>query len=283
MLISVVTNAYNQGRFLAAAAQSVLEQDGCEVEYLIVDPGSSDTTPQIIEALRARYPARFSVISEADNGPADGLNKAFAQARGNWFIYLNADDVFLTGAFAEAARIMARHPDAGAVIGNGYIVGENGEYLRRAISTRFTARRFVRGVAFALQQSTFYRAAPFREVGGFNLANTTSWDAELLIALDRAGHRLVNADGYWSLFRMQPDSITVSQRYAAESARTHQRYFKEIMGRDRTPIDNAVKPLRQWTDRLLHPRQTAMRIADQLRRKDHVFAEAQTPLWAKEL
>lgn len=283
MKISVVTNAFNQGKYLAAAAESVLGQAGVEVEYIIVEPGSTDETPQVLEALSRRYPGKFTLVSDPDDGPSDGLNKGFAQASGDWFIYLNADDVFLPGAFAEAARHMRANPDAGAVLGNGYIIDDDGHYIRRAVSTRFTARRFVQGTAFALQQSTFYRAKVFRQIGGFKLANSTSWDAELLIDMDRAGFDLVNASGYWSLFRMQPNSITVSQRFADESLRTHERYFLEEMGRERTASDLRLKKVRQQLSRLADPAGTAMRLRDAVFTSNRVFKEAQAPEWARAL
>ena len=180
MKISVVTNAFNQGQYLAAAAESVLSQTGPEVEYWVVDPGSSDGTDIVLNRLEDRYRGRFTVISGQDSGPADGLNRAFAKADGDWLIYLNADDVLLPLAFAAASVEIANHPDAGAIIGNGYIVAEDGRYIRRAISTPFSARRFVKGAAFALQQSTFYRADAFHAVGGFNVQNSTSWDAGVI-------------------------------------------------------------------------------------------------------
>lgn len=281
MKISVVTNAYNQARFLAAAAESVLSQAGPEIEYFIVDPGSTDETPDVIERIAARYPGRFAVLREADDGPADGLNRAFARASGDWFVYLNADDAFLDGAFAQAATAIAANPLAGAVIGSGYIVDEEGRYLRRAYSTRFSARRFVRGTAFALQQSTFYRAEAYRAVAGFNADNRTSWDAELLVDLDRAGFPLETVPGFWSLFRMQPGSITVSQRLAEESRRTHERYFRETMGRERTEQDLRLRRLRQLADRLLHPVTSLARLRDMMAPPALVFAEAQTPDWAQ--
>ena len=282
MKISVVTNAFNQGQYLAAAAESVLSQEGPEVEYFIMEPGSSDNTAQVLDLLQQRYPGRITVIREPDSGPADGLNRGFARAAGDWFIYLNADDVFLPGAFTQAAAAIARNPDAGAIAGNGYIVDEHGRYIRRAISTPFTARRFVQGTAFALQQSTFYRAEAFRQIGGFNLANTTSWDAELLVDLDRGGWPIANAGGYWSLFRMQPNSITVSQRYAGESERTHARYFRDEMRRERGPRDAIVRKLRQNLYRLAHPGMTFARLRDRIAPRDHVFDEASPPAWARD-
>lgn len=283
MKISVVTNAFNQGEYLAAAAQSVLSQTGAEVEYIIVEPGSTDNTGRVLEQLGKVYPDRFTILSEKDDGPADGLNKGFAKATGEWLIYLNADDVFLPGAFEQAAGQMREHPNAGAIIGNGFITDKSGNFIRRAISTDFSARKFVNGTAFALQQSTFYNAAAFRTVGGFNLANSTSWDAELLVDFDRAGYPLVNADGFWSIFRMQPNSITVSQRFAKESLRTHRRYFREEMNREIEPRDVKIRKLRQLAHRIGNPRASVARLIDQYAPRSHQFREALSPDWAKDL
>lgn len=279
MKISVVTNAFNQAEFLPAAVESVLGQQGAEIEYVIVDPGSSDGTPAVIEQLAARYPGCFTVLRDPDEGPADGLNKAFAQCSGDWFIYLNADDVFLTGAFEQAVLALQCHADAGAVIGSGYLVDAAGRYIRRAISTPFAARSFVYGGSFALQQSTFYRAAAFRAVAGFNVANRTSWDAEILFDMERAGLRLATVPGYWSLFRMQPNSITVSQRWADESKRTHARYFREIMARDPDWRDRLLRKFGRYWFRLVRPRATMARLIDHLAPSRQVFKEALSPEW----
>src|ERR1700735_1408979 len=100
---SIVTNAFNQGKYLATAMSSVLAQDWPEVEYLVVDPGSTDHTREIILTFQQRYPGRIVYLNERDNGPADGLNLAFSKATGDLFGYLNADDFYLPGCFQAAA------------------------------------------------------------------------------------------------------------------------------------------------------------------------------------
>ena len=109
--ISIVTNAFNQGRFLADALQSVLTQGWQELEYLVVDPGSTDNTAEIIHDFQQRYPGRIVHIVERDKGPADGLNKAFAKATGEIFGYLNADDYYLPGCFREAVQAVNNFPN----------------------------------------------------------------------------------------------------------------------------------------------------------------------------
>src|SRR6202171_6644991 len=93
--VSIVTISFNQAPFLERAIRSVVEQDYPDIEYIVVDPGSTDGSRDIIE----RYRSRISqVIYEPDHGPADGLNKGFASATGDIFGSINADDAFLPGA-----------------------------------------------------------------------------------------------------------------------------------------------------------------------------------------
>ena len=262
--ISIVTNAFNQGKYLAAAMSSVLLQDWPEVEYLVVDPGSTDQTPEIIRAFQQKYPDRIVHITERDKGPADGLNKAFARATGELFGYLNADDLYLPGCFRAAVQAAEKFPGAAAIYADGYKANGEGKIAGRVVSTRFSAKRFVYGGALVLQQSTFYKAVAFRAVGGFNTQNRTSWDAELLLDMSLRSMKLVHISGYWSVFRIHADSITGSQRLAEESRLTHARYFKTVAGRERKPLDKALAKFVLGYTLLTEPRGLAARIGDRI-------------------
>ena len=94
--ISVVTISYNQAEFLERCIESVLNQNYPNLEYIIVDPGSTDGSRDIIK----RYEKVFShILLDPDNGPADGLNKGFAKATGDILYFINSDDVVLPDAF----------------------------------------------------------------------------------------------------------------------------------------------------------------------------------------
>lgn len=263
--VSIVTNAFNQGQYLATAMLSVLSQDWLDLEYLVVDPGSSDQTPEIVRSFEQKYPGRIIHITERDCGPADGLNKAFAHATGDLFGYLNADDFYLPGCLREAVRNAEKFSSAAAIYGDGYTANRDGKILRRVVSTRFSAKRFVYGGVLVLQQSTFYRASAFRAVGGFNVMNKTSWDAELLLDMTLRSMQLVHVPAYWSVFRIHADSITGSQRLADESRKTHARYFQNVMGREKKPIDKAIARLALGYTLLAEPRGLLARIGDRIR------------------
>ena len=264
MKFSIVTNAFNQGEYLAAAMSSVLTQDWPEVEYWIVDPGSTDSTPEIIRSFQQRYPGRIVHITEPDDGPADGLNKAFARATGELFGYLNADDFYLPGCLRAAAHAADQYPWAAAIYADGYTASADGKFTRRIISTRFSAKRFVYGGALVLQQSTFYRADAFREIGGFNIQNRTSWDAEILLNMSLKSMELVHVPGYWSVFRVHAESITGSQRLSDESRSTHKRYFSIVMDREKTSLDRLLSKFVFGYTLLTEPRGLIMRIVDRI-------------------
>jgi glycosyltransferase involved in cell wall biosynthesis len=216
--LSVVTLSYNQAPYLERALRSVLDQPGVDLEYIVVDAGSTDGSREIIE----RYRPRLShVVLEPDAGPADGLNKGLARATGEVFYYLNSDDEVAPGAFAEALAALAERPGAAAVYGNGWLIDPQGRRLRPLYSARRpSARNYARGIDVFVQQATFLRTQALRSVGGFPVENRVSWDGEVMFELLRQGFAIERVWRFWGLFRWYPETISASGRLA-EQARIH--------------------------------------------------------------
>jgi glycosyltransferase involved in cell wall biosynthesis len=232
---SVVTISFNQAQFLERAILSVLAQKGVELEYIIVDPGSTDGSREIIE----RYRASFShVIYEKDEGPADGLNKGFARATGEIFCYLNSDDEFEPGAFQRITSFFAAHPDTDIVCGHSWIVDQNGKRLRRVWSDPYDRIAVAYGMAIQMQASTFFRSHAFRRIKGFNLRNRISWDSELLIDLALSGARIDIIDEFLSLYRVHAASITGAALHRDRAIEWDRRRFERLIGRPWAPGDD---------------------------------------------
>jgi len=205
MKISLVTISFNQAPYLEQALRSVLDQDWPDLEYIVVDPGSTDGSRDIIERYRDRI---GKIIFEPDKGPSDGLNKGFAAASGEIFGYLNSDDLLLPGALQRVAHAFRTHPHADVIYGHGYIVDRDGRTVRRCRSDRFNLRRSAYGNSVIMQQAAFWRREAFAAVGGFNARNRLSWDGEFWIDLALAGMRFYRMDEYWACFRTHDESIT---------------------------------------------------------------------------
>jgi glycosyltransferase involved in cell wall biosynthesis len=192
------------------------------------------------------------VLLDPDDGPADGLNKGFAAARGEIFGYINADDLLLPGALARVAAAFV-DPAVDVVLGNGVIIDDADRQLRTAQSSRFSRAAYGYGAMTFIQQGCFFRAAAFARAGGFNNANRTCWDAELLIDMALAGARIVNIPDRLGAFRLYGDTITGSGRLAAQMKIDMARIHAKALGREPTAADRLVAPLRLLARRLADP------------------------------
>ncbi|HYD34412.1 MAG TPA: glycosyltransferase family 2 protein, partial [Methylophilaceae bacterium] len=125
--ISIVTCSYQQGRYLDATMRSVLEQENAEVEYIVMDGGSTDNSVEVIR--RYEDQLRFWV-SEKDKGQTDALIKGFNRATGDIMGWLCSDDLLLPGALELVSRYFEEHPEVDAVYGDSLWIDGDGNFIR---------------------------------------------------------------------------------------------------------------------------------------------------------
>lgn len=259
--VSIVTISFNQAEFLERAIRSVIDQDYPNIEYIIVDPGSTDGSRDVIERYRDRV---AKVLYGPDEGAADGLNKGFAQATGEIFGYINSDDEYLPGAIRRVVGAFAAHPAADLIHGHGYFIDREGSILRRLRSSPLRLWLLMHGAVSQMQQATFFRREIFVRAGGFNIANRTCWDGELLLDMACAGGKFRRINEYLGLFRMHEASISVSGQFNAEYQQDLQRMFERVLGRPTDWRDRCMQPVARLVKWGLDPLSLAYRIRDRI-------------------
>lgn len=146
-LVSVVIPAYNYAKTLPRAVNSVLVQlDASCVELLVIDDGSTDATPQVLEQLQAQNPGRFTAIHKPNGGLSSVRNRGIQEARGSFLIFLDADDEMAEGALEAVLEHIANNPQSRLIIGGHWSAFDDG---RRSVHTPkplpSTAEQRVRG------------------------------------------------------------------------------------------------------------------------------------------
>lgn len=124
--ISVIIPAYNYARSLRRAAESVIAQLDSRTELLIIDDGSTDETPDVLEGLARDYPGQLRSIRQVNSGLAAVRNKGIALAGGDYLVFLDADDEMVGGSLSKLLEHITENPAARMVIGGHFSIHDSG-------------------------------------------------------------------------------------------------------------------------------------------------------------
>ncbi|MBK1987106.1 glycosyltransferase [Sphaerospermopsis aphanizomenoides BCCUSP55] len=168
--ISIVTASYNQGQFLEETIRSVLLQNYPNLEYIIIDGGSTDNSIDIIKKY-ADYLTYW--VSEKDNGQSDAINKGLKKISGDIWAYINSDDVYTKGTFYQIADQFQKDANTYWVTSHAEYIDEQGGFLEKLIPVPFagmkeTLIRWEGPRSVAIQVSNFMSSKIIREYGFFD-------------------------------------------------------------------------------------------------------------------
>jgi glycosyltransferase involved in cell wall biosynthesis len=214
--VSIVTPSYNQGQFIEETIRSVLLQGYPDLEYIIMDGGSTDGS---VEIIRKYTPWLAYWVSEKDNGQSAAINKGFRQVSGGILAWLNSDDVYLPNAFGTIVPAMVNRADTALIYGDVEAIDRSGLFLRQFGHIRsFSMDWMLTQGNIIMQPGAFFRAEYFWAVGALDETLNNVMDYDLWIRL-----------GQQYDVQYVPVSLAQARLYAeTKTASTGKRRFTEI-------------------------------------------------------
>ena len=225
---SIVTPSFNQAEYISETLESVLSQEGeFDLEYFVMDGGSTDGSVEILKKYAERVKRgdwsgrcrrlEFHWVSEKDRGQTDAVNKGIRQSRGDYYSYINSDDLYFPGAFSKIAEIFHKHPEADLIFGDGDVIDEKGKVLWEWLSRPYrhsimTSYHFLWNdfSNYIMQQATFWRRRVVNAIGEFDESFHYSMDVEYWVRAGARGLSLMHIPVKLGKFRMIPGTKSLS-------------------------------------------------------------------------
>ena len=203
-LVTVAIACYNQGRYLADAVESALAQTA-GAEVVVVDDGSTDDTA----AVAARYPG-VRTVRQPNAGLSAARNTGAREARGEYVVFLDADDRLRPGAVAAGLACFESHPGSAFVSGDHVRVRADGSFLvahDRSAPDADAYLRLLRGNYIGMHGAVMYRRAALLAAGGFDPALPACEDYDLYLRLARE-HPVAEHDAVVAEYRIHGDNMS---------------------------------------------------------------------------
>jgi glycosyltransferase involved in cell wall biosynthesis len=200
-IVSIITPSFNQALYLEQTILSVLEQDYPDIEYIVIDGGSTDHSLDIIK----KYKSKLAYwVSENDKGQAEAINKGFARAAGDIVAWLNSDDYYLPGTIRAAVKAFEENPDVVLLYGNMLAVDEHGRTFNTLTYKQLTHEDLL---CFQIigQPAVFMRRSALQKTNGLDPTFHFLLDHHLWIHLAQGG-KILHVPQTWAAARYHAEA-----------------------------------------------------------------------------
>lgn len=229
--ISVITPSYNQGKFLRQTIRSVLDQQYPNLQYIIIDGGSSDGSVDIIK----EYSDRIDYwVSECDKGQSDAINKGLSRADGEIVTWINSDDLLMPGSLQAAGQVWRNDPQLDLLSAACIRIGPGNEFLGWHCVPRQTKYFASHGLIYIDQPGAFWRRAIFDSQQVLDCNWHTVMDHDLWYRIADKGGRSRRLRRCTAAFRLHiaSKSCSILEAFRREATDLRKRYCN---GMERVP------------------------------------------------
>jgi len=204
-LFSIVIANYNHGPFLEEAIKSILNQSCQDYELIIVDGESTDNSVEIIK----RYTDKLSWwISEKDKGQSNAFNKGFAKARGQFYFWLNADDLLLPNSLEHTKNAIKKNPKELWFAANTIFFSKDGIIKKCTNGPKWRNILIKNGPIYVYGPTCIFHRKLFEHVNGFDETLHYTMDGDLWLRFKINGFRFKRISEYFWAFRIHENSKT---------------------------------------------------------------------------
>jgi Glycosyl transferase family 2 len=209
--LSVVTSVYNGEAFLAEAVESILKQTFTDFEFIIIDDGSTDRTPEILSGF-AQHDPRVRIRRQANKGRTPSLNSGIGMALGRYIARMDADDIALPHRFKDQIEFLEGHQDVGLLGGAVEMIAADGRLIRTITPPCEDSEIRVRlcGENPFWHPTVMMRADVVTAVGGYRVAFDESEDYDLWLRIAERT-RLANLASLVLKYRVHPNQASLSK------------------------------------------------------------------------
>ena len=239
ILVSVLTPCYNSAKTIEKTLECIEKQTYQNIEYIIVDGGSTDGTLELIKQHRSRLPEQFTLISEKDQGIYDAMNKGIGLAKGQLIGIVNSDDWYEEDTIEQVVKNYQR---------NAYevVYGMQRTYLNGKEKATFIYHHDFLPEQMITHPTCFVTRDAYKELGAFDLKYRSAADYDLMLRFYES-KRVVFTPVYQVLSNFQLGGMSSSQVGVRENATI--RYDRGFMSKKKYRFVMIKSKIYEWLNR----------------------------------